>query len=74
MTQMTERRFNTGDLVIFKPKAGESSWAGCLARVVISKNDNFSDESGASYGIKFADQHKMWAFPQELTPVSEFES
>lgn len=74
MTQMTEKRFNTGDLVLFKPKKGESSWAGQVARIVISQNPSFSDESGSSYGIKFLDDHKMWAFPQELSPVAECES
>ncbi len=62
-----ETRYEVGTKVIFNSAHGESSRNGEEAEVLLHGNGR--DKSGVAHAIKFADDHRMWAYPQELTPV-----
>ena len=67
--QTAQAQYNVGAKVIFRSKHGESIRTGQKAEVFI--HGNGTDESGVAHGIKFADGHQMWAYPQELMPDTE---
>ncbi len=67
--QRTQVKYGVGAKVIFRPKHGTSARTGQKARVFV--HGNGTDESGVAHGIKFADGHILWAYPQELTPDTE---